>query len=90
MKLVELIEGAVELRWSWLPYWLGANQRLRAELEVELRDVALINGLTTSAEDLSALSRVACRRIQVRFPGLVGLEQALLALSSITETSNTF
>lgn len=83
MRLVELIDGAVELRWTWLPYWLGANQRLRTELEAELRDVALLNGLTESPTDLDALSRTLCRRIQARFPGFPGLGDALTALSVV-------
>lgn len=83
MRLVDLLDNAVELRWSWLPYWLGANQRLRVEVERELRDIALLNGLTTSDEDLDALSRKACHLIQSRFPSFVGLEEALLALMAI-------
>lgn len=83
MRLVDLIDGAVELRWTWLPYWLGANQRLRTELEVELRDIALLNSLTETPEDLDALSRMLCRRIQARFPGFHGLDGALRALLSV-------
>lgn len=83
MRLVELIDGAVELRWTWLPYWLGANSRLRAELETELRDIALLNGLTESDEDLDALNRTFCRRIQARFPAFPGLGAALSALSGV-------
>lgn len=83
MRLVDLIDGAVELRWTWLPYWLGANQRLRAELEAELRDVALLSNLTESEEDLNRLHRTLCRSIQRRFPGFSGLEAALDAFSAI-------
>lgn len=83
MRLVELIDGAIELRWTWLPYWLGANARLRAELETELRDITLLNGLTESPEDLDALNRTLCRRIQDRFPAFPGLGAALGALASV-------
>lgn len=85
VRLVELIDGAVELRWTWLPYWLGANARLRAELETELRDIALLNGLTESDKDLDALNQTLCRRIQARFPAFHGLGTALGALSTIHE-----
>jgi hypothetical protein len=83
VRLVELIDGAVELRWTWLPYWLGANAKLRTELEAELRDIALLNGLTESPEDLDALNRTLCRRIQARFPAFQGLGAALGALSGV-------
>lgn len=83
MRLVELIDGTLELRWTWLPYWLATNGRLKQELEAELRDAAAINALTDDPLHLDWLHAFVCRRIQARFPKMYGLEAALRAFGIV-------
>lgn len=83
MNLVEFHQGQVSVRWTWLPYWLGSNRKLRIELEMELRDVALLNMMTESPADQARLHRALCRSIQRRWPGFQGLEAYLGAASHV-------
>jgi hypothetical protein len=83
MRLVQYVDGALELRWTWLPYWLATNGKLKAELERELRDAVLLNGINSSQDDLDALHRHLCRRLQARFPAFEGLGDALAGLSGV-------
>lgn len=86
MRLVEFIDGAVELRWTWLPYWLATNGRLKKELDEEIQDAALMNAALTCPEHLDGLHAFVCRRIQARFPQMSGLYDALKALDAVDDT----
>lgn len=83
MRLVEIIDGAVELRWTWLPYWLAANPKLRAELELELQAAVRRGEVTTDPRDLDQLHFRACQLIQDRFPGFTGLAEFLRRLQDV-------
>lgn len=72
-----------KVRWTWLPYWLGSNARLRQELESELRDIMLLTGRTE--EQAEALDAILIRRIQARFPALKGLLGVLRSYQGVPE-----
>ena len=75
MRLVEYIDGSLEIRWTWLPYWLAANTRLKTDLEREL--------VATNLTNPDQLHDALCRALQDRFPGFRGLSTALQALRLI-------
>lgn len=83
MRLVEFIDGALELRWTWLPYWLATNGKLKTELDAELKSFVLTNRLTTDPEDLDTLNEFVCQAIQRRFPAFQGLDAVLRGIGSI-------
>jgi hypothetical protein len=85
MRLVQYTEGALEIRWTWLPYWIAVNPKLVQGVEVALRDAVLVNGLTTSPEDLDRMHSFVVRRLCALFPGFVGLETYLESVSSVQE-----
>lgn len=84
MRLVEVIDGALELRWTWLPYWLATNGKLKQELEAELKATIASETAVDQAEYLDRLHELVCRRIQERFPQMRGLEAALASLKCIS------
>jgi hypothetical protein len=83
VRLLTFEAGHPKLRWTWLPYWLGSNARLRQELESELRDIMLLTGRTEEQAD--ALEAILLRRIQARFPALDGLLAVLRSYQSVLE-----
>jgi len=85
MRLVQIRDGALEIRWTWLPYWLAVNPALKTTLEREMRDNVLLGGVTTSEADLDALHRFVMRRLGALFPAFPGLEGYLDGLQGITE-----
>ena len=87
MRLVQIRGGQLELRWTWLPYWLAVNPKMKSELERELRDAVLLGGVTTSEKDLDALHAFARRRIEKTFPGFPGIGAYLDGLLQLEEPS---
>ncbi len=83
MKLVEVVDGAFEVRWTWLPFWLATNPKLKTVLEVEMKTLVALNGVTDSEEDLTAMHKHVARRLQELFPELVGLSTYLECLEVV-------
>lgn len=83
MRIVDLIDGAFEVRWMWLPFWLATNPKLRVALEGELKTIVALNALTDTAADLDALHNHVVRRIEELHPGMRGLQQFLDGMRSI-------
>jgi hypothetical protein len=86
MRIVDLIDGAFEVRWMWLPLWLAANPNIKNRLELELRTLVALNGVTDTEEDLDALHRHVVRRFQELFPGFPGLGTFLDGMRTIEAT----
>ncbi len=84
MRIVHMHEGRLEIRWTWLPLWLASNPKLKAEIERQIRDAVLVNGLTTSDRDLNALHRYTIKLFARTFP-IAGLDRYLDALRQIPE-----
>lgn len=85
MRLVQLRDGALEIRWTWLPYWLAVNPRLKQTVEREMRDASLLCGVTTSPADLDGLHAFVARRLQELFPAFPGLRAFLDAIRAVEE-----
>lgn len=83
MKIVELIDGAWEIRWTWLPLWLATNPKLRSSLEGELQTLVALSGLTDSESDAELLHAHVVRRLQELFPAFKGLDVFLNGMKSI-------
>jgi hypothetical protein len=85
MRLVQLRDGALEIRWTWLPYWLAVNPKLKTLVEREMRDAALLGGVTTSEADLDGLHDFVLRRLSALFPAFPGLREHLDGLRLVKE-----
>lgn len=85
MRLVQLRDGALEIRWTWLPYWLAVNPKLKLLVEREMRDACLLGGVTTSDADLDALHEFVVQRLGALFPAFVGLQAYLSGLKVVEE-----
>jgi hypothetical protein len=85
MRLVQLRDGALEIRWTWLPFWLAVNPRLKTQVERELRDASLLCGVTTSPADLDAMHAWLLRRVEALFPTFPGLKDYLDGIRLVPE-----
>jgi hypothetical protein len=83
MYIVELIDGAFEIRWTWLPFWIAMNPKLKMQLEGEMKTIVALNGVTDSSEDLEKMHRHVVRRLCEMFPEFDGLSSYLNALQLV-------
>lgn len=83
MKLVQYRDDVLEVRWTWLPYWLAVNPKLKNDVDRELRDIVLINGMTNSEEDLLALHAYVATKLANLFPSFEGLGPYLDNLKTV-------
>ncbi len=84
MRLVDLRDGALELRWTWLPYWIAAGPTLQGEVETILRDAVIINGMPPNEDSLSRIEAFVVRLLTRRFQ-IEGLGEYLLSLHLVQE-----
>lgn len=84
MRFVDLIDGALEIRWTWLPYWIAINPVLVREVEEEVFDIVKLNAATNSDADMDALHKKVCEIIARKLPTFKGLDQFLVALSEVS------
>lgn len=85
MRLVQFREGMLEIRWTWLPYWLAVNPKLTQSVETDLADAVIINRLTTSEEDLQRMHVFVVKRLCKLFKAFKGLDAYLNALGAVEE-----
>jgi hypothetical protein len=83
MRLVTNDAGVLRVRWTWLPLWLSLNGSLKHVVGRQLRDVALLNGVTTDEEDLEAMHHWFVTRVCALYPAFSGLETYLNALLDV-------
>lgn len=83
MRIVELVDGAFELRWTWLPFWLATNPKLKQTLEGEMKTLVALNGVTDSDEDLELMHQHIVRRLRESFPDVRGLDTYLEGLRNV-------
>lgn len=83
MRIVDLIDGAFEVRWMWLPFWLATNPKLRQSLEGELKTLVALNALTDTEADLDALHNHILVRMEELFPEMKGLGKFLDGMRQI-------
>lgn len=82
MRLVELIEGKLELRWTWLPYWLAAGPALQRDIDTLMRDVVIMNGMPPTDDSLDRIEEFVIRTIDRRF-NIAGLATHLRSLRHV-------
>lgn len=85
MRLVQFREDMLEIRWTWLPYWLAVNPKLVSSVETDLADAVVINRLTNSEEDLQRMHVFVVKRLCKLFNAFKGLEAYLNALEAVEE-----
>jgi hypothetical protein len=76
VKLVMMLDGRPQVRWTWFPYWIAANARAVKAVEAE---VARAQGL---GED--DLHKLVCAHLQSMFPGVIGLSAFLDSAEKIS------
>jgi hypothetical protein len=84
MRFAELVEGRLEIRWTWLPYWLAAGPALHNELDALLRDIVVLNGMPVTDESLDHIDQLIIRLIMRRF-NIPGLDAYLGAFRYVRE-----
>lgn len=82
MRLVAETDGVVEIRWTWLPFWLAMNPELVAALERDLRAHIRVGEPLTDALLDSWHDRVVAA-IEKKFPNFTGLSAFLNALKEV-------
>jgi hypothetical protein len=84
MRLVDLNEGRLELRWTWFPYWIAAGPALHTEIEPLMRDAVIMNGMVPNEESLERIEAFVLRVLERRFK-IVGLKEYVAALRYVRE-----
>lgn len=87
MRLVQERDGVLEITWTWLPFWLAVNPKLKEQVEREMKDSCLMGGVTNSEEDMNGLHDFIASRLQELFPSHPGLDKYLDGLKHVTEAS---
>lgn len=77
MRIVDVDQGSLVVRWMWLPFWIAANPNVIAELDEWVRDLALLNSATADDPDLDALNKAVIKKLASRYaiPGLYSFLQ---------------
>jgi hypothetical protein len=87
MRLVQVRDGVLEIRWTWLPFWLAVNPVMKQDLEKEIRDSVILGGVGPTAPDMDALHDFVVARLQKLFPSHPGLAEYLDGVKYIEEPS---
>ncbi len=85
MRLVSVQKGVLHIQWQWLPCWLALNPLTKDVVAQELMDRVLLGGVTTSEEDLDAMSQWVKERFCALFPAFDGLGDYLEALRHVRQ-----
>jgi hypothetical protein len=79
-------EGEPVLRFAWLPYWLGANAKLRLKIQVALSQVippgTTVKDVTSSLWDM--MDDAIINTICTEYPKIYGLEEFLRGLLKVS------
>lgn len=84
MNLVAFEDGALELRWTWFPYWLVVSPIMKQDIERVLRDAVLMQGVPV-AGSMDAIDDLVIRIITKRFK-IPGLGDYLRAMKLVKPT----
>lgn len=83
MRLVQVRDGILEVKWTWLPFWIAVSPRLQQDVERFVFDASVASGVTESDADLDALHDVVVARLQEMFPAHKGLDEYLDSLKRV-------
>lgn len=84
MRIIGFEGGRLELRWTWLPYWLAAGPALHDELQALMRDVVVMNGMPLTEDSLDRIHTFVIDMIVKRFT-IEGLREYLVGLCYVRE-----
>lgn len=90
LRLVEVVDNHIEIRWTWMPYWIASNGKVVQELEKELKTFMAEERLSINAEGLDRLHTELCDRIQARFPAFYGLGDVLKGFRNVAGDAGAF
>lgn len=74
----------LELRWTWMPYWLVVSPAFQRDVERQIQDAVLLNGLPQNDAALDRIEDFTLRCIERRFP-IPGLRAYVAALRNVEE-----
>lgn len=89
MRIVQINAGVLGIRWTWLPFWLAVNPKIKDSVEAEMRDAVLLGGVTNDDEDMDGLHHFVVRRLQNTFPDFVGLDRFLDSIRCVEEPDDS-
>lgn len=78
MLLVTDHDGALEVRWSWLPLWIAMNPELIAKLDRKVREC-----VDAGVTDTQALHGVVVDALAREFPSIANLDKMLEAVKDV-------
>lgn len=73
------------VRWTWLPFWLGANKSLVAMLDHELAELYAFHASTGQPMEHGEYHAWLCERLAKQFPVFNGLSAVLKSISGISQ-----
>lgn len=79
MRLVDETPAGLEIRWTWLPFWVVMSPQYK-NVESQMKSICLLNGATN--RDLDAIDRLA-EELLVRYYPVQGFREYLHALRRI-------
>jgi hypothetical protein len=85
MKWVYVDHGRLELRWTWLPWWIVSSPKMKTRIESHLTDLLALNAIPVSTpEELltDRLDEKVKHLIATLFP-IQGLSSYLDALRKV-------
>lgn len=88
MRFVHEAEpGVIELRWTWLPTWIGQNTILKSEIEQHIMQwLADQEGpIEINDENLDLVHEEVLEFLRVKFPEPTGLMRYLEAVKHVEE-----
>ncbi len=84
MKIVEFSDGALELRWTWLPYWMAVSPMLKLEVEDTIKDALVLNQIPADDAGLERINTFVINLLAKKFK-IPGLAEFLTALSNVQD-----
>jgi hypothetical protein len=84
VRLVDFRDGKLEVRWTWLPYWIAAGPQFLTEIERTMHDAIIINGMPPNEDSFERVENFLLRLIEGRFR-IEGLGDYLRALRFVRE-----
>jgi hypothetical protein len=84
MRIVRYYKKSIELRWTWMPYWLAVSPIFINDIESLVKDAIVLNGVTGEEATLDKLEAFVHKQLAVTFP-IPGLVEYLKGMAHIPE-----
>lgn len=86
MRLIAYIDGALEVRWPWFPYWVAINTELHAKIHTVMAHSSK-EGLLLTKENLDMIDERVRDTILEHYPNNYELKMFLLNVTEIPEST---